>query len=320
MRDVTPLLLERARSLCRQGSLLSSSADLQQLLVRPVSLASLLRKRKRQRAAGDESFAASSVASFLSLCEDSTSLRVRMQTAIDIVIESAERYARRSGMTDKERDDLDDAVAETIDVCSAGADKLKRQVQANQRSRIKQNRDMNACERSIISSLYDQLRQLVSVVKEQQQVRIAHAGRHGGLARSFFDEFASNNVKEKKQTSKGLNDLLPDLHLDAETPESLALENEMLEAELHSELDEALKMEKRVAQLSQLIATFNTKVVEQHEQIESIHEEAVTSNAHVENANEQLQQATERGSSFARFVTFFILLLSFMLLFMDWYQ
>ena len=60
-------------------------------------------------------------------------------------------------------------------------------------------------------------------------------------------------------------------------------------------------------------------MLEQSEQIERIEGNVVDSVALIERSVEQLRKAASRGASFRMMVMFMILLLSFCLLFLDWY-
>lgn len=96
-------------------------------------------------------------------------------------------------------------------------------------------------------------------------------------------------------------------------------ENRQLLDSLEENLDQIRRAESKMAEISGLIALFTTKVVEQEEQINSIYDHAIKSTLHVHSGIAQLKKAAQRGVTFRMMILFMILMLSFSLLFLDWY-
>jgi len=87
---------------------------------------------------------------------------------------------------------------------------------------------------------------------------------------------------------------------------------------MENDLDQIQRSEQRMAEIASLMSLFSTKVSEQEEQIQSIHDNAVRSVAHVQSGNQELRHATERRVTFRIVVLFVLATLSFSLVFLDW--
>ena len=101
--------------------------------------------------------------------------------------------------------------------------------------------------------------------------------------------------------------------------QQLEQENAQLFSSLSTHLSQLQQAESTASSISHLLTLFHTRVLEQSEQIERIEGNVVDSVALVERGVEQLRKAASRGASFRMMVMFMILLLSFCLLFLDWY-
>ena len=110
MHDVTRALKQRIASLRASGSVKTPVEE----VLRPGAAS----RRKRTPV----------IASFVSCHDDARAIRCRLHATRIVVIESAARYARlgAGGMSEDERDQLDDAVAETIESCADGVESLKK--------------------------------------------------------------------------------------------------------------------------------------------------------------------------------------------------
>ena len=101
--------------------------------------------------------------------------------------------------------------------------------------------------------------------------------------------------------------------------QQLEQENAQLFSSLSTNLSQLHQAESSASSIAQLLSLFHSRVLEQSEQIERIEGNVVDSVALVERGVEQLRKAASRGASFRMMVMFMILLLSFCLLFLDWY-
>lgn len=100
----------------------------------------------------------------------------------------------------------------------------------------------------------------------------------------------------------------------------LQKENRELLDELVSKVDQVRNVERQVVEISTLQDTFSTKVEEQAEEIENLHQLAVESTTHVTHAKDLLSQASADGINFRLFVVVLLACMSVALLFVHVYN
>lgn len=79
-------------------------------------------------------------------------------------------------------------------------------------------------------------------------------------------------------------------------------------------------MESKVVHIAELQELFTEKVLQQDKDIERISETVVGSTENMKSANEQIRQAMQRNAGLRVWMLFFLLVMSFSLLFLDWYN
>ena len=65
---------------------------------------------------------------------------------------------------------------------------------------------------------------------------------------------------------------------------------------------------------------FTEKVLEQKDNIDQIQSHAVATTENVRDGNEELRKAIQRNASIRVYILFFLIVMSFSLLFLDWYN
>lgn len=111
-----------------------------------------------------------------------------------------------------------------------------------------------------------------------------------------------------------------DNQLSVEDIQMFEEENELLYNELNSLSDEVKQMESKVVHIAELQELFTEKVLQQEKDIERIATTVVSSTEHMKDANDQIRQAIQRNAGLRVWVLFFLLVMSFSLLFLDWYN
>ncbi|KAI4458460.1 syntaxin-18 [Holotrichia oblita] len=107
------------------------------------------------------------------------------------------------------------------------------------------------------------------------------------------------------------------------SPEEIQMfesENEHLYNELNSLSDEVKHMESKVVHIAELQELFTQKVLQQEKDIERISTTVANTTDDMKLANEQIKQAIQRNAGLRVWVLFFLLVMSFSLLFLDWYN
>lgn len=97
-------------------------------------------------------------------------------------------------------------------------------------------------------------------------------------------------------------------------------ENMQLYNELQGLAEEVEQIEKNVVDIAKLQEIFTEKVVSQKHDIERISNTVVGATENVKDANEQIKQAIQRNAGLRVWALFFLLVMSFTLLFLDWYN
>lgn len=106
-------------------------------------------------------------------------------------------------------------------------------------------------------------------------------------------------------------------------PEDLQLleqENKQLFNDLQGLSEEVEQIEKNVVGIAKLQDIFTEKVTLQKTDIDRIANSVVGATENVKDANEQIKQAIQRNAGLRVYVLLFLLVLSFSLLFLDWYN
>lgn len=110
---------------------------------------------------------------------------------------------------------------------------------------------------------------------------------------------------------------------DAMSPEELQMleqENAALLNELNTISQEVEQIESNVVQIAQLQEIFTEKVLQQEKDIDRIGNLIVHTTENIKGGNEQVRQAIQNSADFRAWVLFFIMVMSFSLLFLDWYN
>ncbi|ORZ18341.1 hypothetical protein BCR41DRAFT_385997 [Lobosporangium transversale] len=108
--------------------------------------------------------------------------------------------------------------------------------------------------------------------------------------------------------------------LTAEQRQMLQMENENIVQKLETELNQVRHLEASMLELSSLHSTIQEHLEVQTLQTNRLHEEALTAISHIDAGNEQLIKAGKRSNTTRKWILFFLILASFVLLFLDWYD
>ncbi|CAN6268647.1 unnamed protein product [Urochloa humidicola] len=97
-------------------------------------------------------------------------------------------------------------------------------------------------------------------------------------------------------------------------------ETRALQVELTSFLDAVQETETKMMEMSALNHLMSTHVLQQAQQIQYLYDQAVEATNNVERGNKELSQAIQRNSSSRTFLLLFFFVLTFSVLFLDWYN
>jgi len=107
------------------------------------------------------------------------------------------------------------------------------------------------------------------------------------------------------------------------SPEEMQLferENEKMLEDLMSLKDDVQQIESKVVKIAELQQIFTEKVLQQKDDIDLISSNAVGASENIKDGNEELRKAIQNRASIRVYILFFLLVMAFTLLFLDWYN
>jgi len=107
------------------------------------------------------------------------------------------------------------------------------------------------------------------------------------------------------------------------SPEEMQLferENEKMLEDLMSLKDDVQQIESKVVKIAELQQIFTEKVLQQKDDIELISSNAVGASENIKDGNEEIRKAIQNRASIRVYILFFLLVMAFTLLFLDWYN
>lgn len=107
------------------------------------------------------------------------------------------------------------------------------------------------------------------------------------------------------------------------SPEEIQMfeqENQRLVGEMNNLFDEVRQIEGKVVEISRLQEIFTEKVLQQETDIDNIHQLVVGATENIKEGNEDIREAIKNNAGFRVWILFFLVMCSFSLLFLDWYD
>ncbi|XP_056638430.1 syntaxin-18 [Diorhabda sublineata] len=235
-------------------------------------------------------------------------------------------------MTEIDRQQVDTMAEEIINNCCALINDYKKEISSipktNQREEHYQN---------VIESLERYLKNVSKIYTEAKAVRVKRViethklsklemkptykkKENDDLTQKINSDIHNDELKIKKELRVPSVPVDYDNQLSAEEMQMFETENELLYNELNSLSDEVKQIESKVVHIAELQELFTEKVLQQQSDIERIATTVVGSTENMKEANEQIRQAIQRNAGLRVYVLFFLLVMSFSLLFLDWYN
>merc|ERR1719397_223450 len=100
----------------------------------------------------------------------------------------------------------------------------------------------------------------------------------------------------------------------------MELENERLLEHLNSLNNQVDQVQSKVVKIAELQTIFTEKVLQQAESVELVQADTIASTENVKSGNEAVRQAIQDKAAYRVYILFIILVFSFSLLFLDWYN
>ncbi|XP_022824522.1 syntaxin-18 [Spodoptera litura] len=284
---------------------------------------------------------------FMITAKDITSQITRLR---DFLLEHREKYLSfydnvvAEEMTDAERDQIDTGAQRIINTCSHLLKEFRndnRKVTAapQMKEYMEAVADLIDMYLKAVCKIHSELkalrvkrtlvmRKLSRLELPQTKSTIPNPFIMGKVAEKDIDKVLDKDIEEVEEpdTVKKMdlceNDVavLADEELSAEELQMFESENVQLLNELNSMTEEVRAIESKVLHIAELQEIFTEKVLQQEQDIDRISNTVVGSTENVKDANEQIKQAIQRNAGLRVYVLFFLLVMSFSLLFLDWYN
>ncbi|XP_005102139.1 syntaxin-18 [Aplysia californica] len=279
----------------------------------------------------------------------------------DFLLENRKSYvnsgsllsAQGSGMSESERDQIDNDAQEIIKSCRdtivvfrVETDKQKVHPQ------VKEHRH------AVMILVDSYLKAICKVYSEQKAVRVKRVvdrkrisklepeRKYNHLSRQQLkknlnidqDSTEKENVdpsensgseiapvqERRKQQPAPLFDEAPSYNEEEEiSPEEAQLfeqENKALYEEMNSMAEEVKHIEGQVVEIAKLQEIFTEKILEQDVQMNQISTTVVGTTENIKDANEEIREAIKKKAEFRVWILFFLVVCSLSLLFLDWYN
>ncbi|EOY19565.1 SNARE-complex protein Syntaxin-18 [Theobroma cacao] len=230
--------------------------------------------------------------------------------------------------TEQEKDSIEQEVTAFIKACKDQIDVLKNSINDEEATskgwlgiRDTSNADTIAHKHGVVLILSEKLHSVTAQFDQLRAIRFQDAINRATPRRKLKRVVDSNSL----DTSKPVNlDLRETNELQ---PESLRVQQELLDnetralqVELTSLLDAVQETETKMVEMSALNHLMSTHVLQQAQQIEHLYDQAVEATKNVELGNKELSQAIQRNSGSRTFLLLFLFVLTFSILFLDWYN
>nr|XP_048317585.1 syntaxin-18 isoform X1 [Myodes glareolus] len=246
-------------------------------------------------------------------------------------------------MTDTERDQIDQDAQIFIRTCSEAIQQLRTEAHKEiQSQQVKEHRT------AVLDFVEDYLKRVCKLYSEQRAIRVKRVVDKKRLSKlepepntkrkEPSSEKASQNASQDSEEKpaaeelpeKPLAEAQPELGTwgdgkgeDELSPEEIQMfeqENQRLIGEMNSLFDEVRQIEGKVVEISRLQEIFTEKVLQQETEIDNIHQLVVGATENIKEGNEDIREAIKNNAGFRVWILFFLVMCSFSLLFLDWYD
>ncbi|XP_072238673.1 syntaxin-18 isoform X2 [Leuresthes tenuis] len=240
-------------------------------------------------------------------------------------------------MTDSERDQIDQDAQIFMRTCSEAIKQLRNEVEKQTASvQIREHRvavlDLIEMYLKGVCKLYSEQRaiRVKRMVDKKRLSRLApeHPSRVEKTVKAepteektVKEESSEKSVSEVQDNSVNLwEEGKVEDELSPEEIQMFEQENQRLVSEMSSLVDEVRQIEGKVVEISRLQEIFAEKVLQQETDIDNIHQLVVGATENVKEGNEDIREAIKNNAGFRVWILFFLVMCSFSLLFLDWYD
>ncbi|XP_072550547.1 syntaxin-18 [Salminus brasiliensis] len=236
-------------------------------------------------------------------------------------------------MTDSERDQIDQDAQIFMRTCSDAIKQLRTEAEKpGITAQVKEHQG------AVLDLIESYLKGVCKLYSEQRAIRVKRVVDKKRLSRlepeqksklekplsEDAEKTAAQEENSEKPASEGGVELWEDSRVEDElSPEEIQMfeqENQRLVSEMNSLVDEVRQIEGKVVEISRLQEIFAEKVLQQETEIDNIHQLVVGATENVKEGNEDIREAIKNNAGFRVWILFFLVMCSFSLLFLDWYD
>ncbi|KAL7407006.1 hypothetical protein ABVT39_001498 [Epinephelus coioides] len=239
-------------------------------------------------------------------------------------------------MTDNERDQIDQDAQIFMRTCSEAIKQLRNEEKQVTSAQVKEHRG------AVLDLIETYLKGVCKLYSEQRAIRVKRmvdkkrlsrlAPEHHSKVEKTPEVEPTEEKTVKEESSEKSVSEVPNNHInlweegrveDELSPEEIQMfeqENQRLVSEMNNLVDEVRQIEGKVVEISRLQEIFAEKVLQQETEIDSIHQLVVGATENVKEGNEDIREAIKNNAGFRVWILFFLVMCSFSLLFLDWYD
>lgn len=173
--------------------------------------------------------------------------------------------------------------------------------------------------KQVVSLLTRRYKEVVSRIHNMKKLYSLEVSKNGEQLRLNIQNSSNDTTWSIQQKTGTFPINLENESIEGDERAVLEAENRMMFAELENVSDEAMKMETKMEDITSMAKLFGNQIFEQHEMIERIGDNVDTSHRNIISGNKQLIRAEENTGKGSRFLVYVLLILSFTLLFLDFY-
>ncbi|XP_073430595.1 syntaxin-18 isoform X2 [Dendrobates tinctorius] len=259
-------------------------------------------------------------------------------------INACSHVSKYSRMTDSERDQIDQDAQTFMRACSGAIHELRAACKETISTQVKEHR------LAVLDFIEDYLKRVCKLYSEQRAIRVKRVVDKKRLSRlepeqvhqmktspstetitlpnpeakeegkSGGEETTDRPVADAQSTPGFWDDGRGEDELSPEEIQMFEQENQRLVSEMNSLCDEVRQIEGKVVEISRLQEIFTEKVLQQETDIDNIHQLVVGATENIKEGNEDIREAIKNNAGFRVWILFFLVMCSFSLLFLDWYD
>ncbi|KAM8940534.1 syntaxin-18 isoform 2-T2 [Pelodytes ibericus] len=238
-----------------------------------------------------------------------------------------------SRMTDTERDQIDQDAQTFMRTCADAIQQLRADACKEMiPTQVKQHRN------AVLDFIEDYLKRVCKLYSEQRAIRVKRVVDKKRLSRLEPEQINKTKTSQSPLKIQKIQDAVEEGKAVAEenigiwnegrgeddlSPEEIQMfeqENQRLVSEMNSLFDEVRQIEGKVVEISRLQEIFTEKVLQQETDIDNIHQLVVGATEDIKEGNEDIREAIKNNAGFRVWILFFLVMCSFSLLFLDWYD